>query len=173
MKPRNVVAVLLVLGSFGLLIPGLLRPLITITATVQFMGFSQEIFRQTRSIVQSIRDLHDSGNDFVAFLILLFSVLVPFIKGLLLAVVALVRDAGRRYRVFAFVRDISKWAMADVFAMGVYVAYLAAKASDNLDAQIGIGFYYFVGYCVASLLALQFMRVEPPWERSAPTLPPI
>ncbi len=52
--------------------------------------------------------------------------------------------------------------MADVFAMGVWVAFLAGKATDNLDAQIRIGFYYFVGYCLVSLLAIQFMSVPDP-----------
>jgi uncharacterized paraquat-inducible protein A len=167
MKVRNVIALILVLLSFVMLIPGLIRPLITIRATFDFMGNTLEVFNQTRSILQSIRDLHDSGNDFVAGLILLFSVLVPFIKGALLGVVALVRHPVGRYRVFAFVRSISKWAMADVFAVGVYVAYLAGKASENLDAQLGSGFFWFVGYCLVSLLALQFMTVPSPPSRPA------
>ena len=56
-------------------------------------------------------------------------------------------------------RDISKWAMADVFVVGVYVAFLSAKATDNLDAELQVGFYYFASYCVISLLALQFMKI--------------
>jgi uncharacterized paraquat-inducible protein A len=162
MKIRNVIALVLVLLSFVLLIPGLVWPLITIRASFTFMGNTMEVFNQTRSIVQSIKDLHESDNDFVAALILLFSVIVPFVKGALLAVVALLRKPVPRYRIFAFVRSISKWAMADVFAMGVYVAYLASKAAQALDAEIRVGFYYFVAYCVVSLLALQFMSVPRP-----------
>ena len=52
--------------------------------------------------------------------------------------------------------------MADVFVVGVYVAYLSAKATDNLDARIEDGFYWFVSYCLVSLLALQFMKIDPP-----------
>jgi len=87
---------------------------------------------------------------------------VPLGKGLLLGVVALWRNALWRHRVYVFVRSISKWAMADVFAMGVYVAFLAGKASENLDAEIRVGFYYFVAYCIVSLAALQFMSVQKP-----------
>ena len=54
--------------------------------------------------------------------------------------------------------------MADVFAMGVYVAFLASEAAQNFDAEIGIGFYYFVAYCLVSLLAMQFMSVPRPAE---------
>jgi paraquat-inducible protein A len=162
MKPRNLVAFLLVLLSYGLLVPGLTWPLLTIRASVSFMGRTIDLFEQTRSILQSIRELHETGNDFVAGLVLLFGVVVPVVKGALLAFAALSRNAAWRYRAFAFVRSISKWAMADVFAMGIFVAYLAGKAAENLDAQIRVGFYYFVAYCVVSLLALQVMSVPRP-----------
>ena len=167
MKTRNIIALVLVLLSFVLLIPGLTWPLITIRASFVFMGNTMEIFNQTRSILQSIEDLHESNNDFVAALILLFSVIVPFVKGAMLGAAALVKKPVRRYRLFAFVRSISKWAMADVFAMGVWVAYLASDAAENFDAEIGVGFYYFVAYCLVSLLALQFMSVPNPGDAAA------
>jgi paraquat-inducible protein A len=161
-RSRNVIAVALIVVSYGLLVPGLVKPLITITAGIDFMGVHQELFRETRSILQTVRNLHQSGNDFVAGLILLFSVIVPTAKGLLLLVALTLRDAARRYGIFRFVRSISKWSMSDVFLVGVYVAYLAAKATDNLDAVAERGFYYFAAYCLVSLLALQFMVIEPP-----------
>ena len=161
-RTRNVIAVALIVVSFLILIPGLTWPLITISASVSFMGMTREIFNETRSILQSIRSLHESGNDFVAALILLFSVIVPFVKGALLVASLTLRSRIWRYRLFAFVRAISKWAMADVFVVGVYVAYLSAKAADNLDATIGPGFYWFAAYCLVSLLALQFMVLRPP-----------
>ena len=166
MKTRNLISLILVLLSFVLLIPGLAWPLITIRASFVFLGNTMEIYNQTRSILQSIKDLHESNNDFVAGLILLFSVVVPFAKGVLLAAVALIKKPALRYRIFTFVRSISKWAMADVFAVGVYVAFLASKAAENFDAEIRIGFYYFVAYCLVSLLALQFMSVPRPDEAS-------
>ena len=63
---------------------------------------------------------------------------------------------------FAFVRSISKWSMADVFVVGVFVAFLASNATPNMDAQIHSGFYFFTAYCLVSLLALQFMHVAAP-----------
>ena len=159
---RNVAAVGLIALSFVVLVPGLTRPLITITAFVDFMGQRNELFSETRSILQTVRNLHESGNDFVAFLILLFSVIVPFAKGALLLVALPLRDARRRYRIVRFVDAIGKWSMADVFVVGVYVAYLAAKATDNLDAVAEPGFYWFAAYCLVSLLALQILHVPPP-----------
>jgi len=160
MRTRNLVAVLLTVVSLAMLIPGLLAPLITITASMDLFGTPRELFRETRSILGAIRSLHDSGNDFVAGLILLFSVLVPTIKALLLVVVLRLRQADTRYRLYLFVRSISKWSMADVFVVGVFIALLAAKATDNLDGVIGRGFYWFTGYSLVSNLAFQFLVVE-------------
>lgn len=162
MRPRNIVALILTLGSFVILVPGLIKPMVTLTASIQWFGETKEIFRETRSVIQTIKDLHESGNDFVASLIFLFSVVVPFVKGALLLAVALLKNAVARYRIFAFVRDISKWAMNDVFVVGIYVAFLSAKATDNLDAELEVGFYYFAAYCLVALVALQLMRVDNP-----------
>ncbi|MDX1577968.1 MAG: paraquat-inducible protein A [Gemmatimonadota bacterium] len=160
MTLRNIIALILVLVSFVLLIPGLTADMVTIKANLSIMGVETELFRETRSILQTVEGLHESGNDFVAGLILLFSVLVPFIKGALLAVAAALKKVRLRLGIAGFVRSISKWAMADVFVVGVYIAYLSARATDNLDAELHAGFYWFAGYCLVSLLALQFMKLE-------------
>ena len=162
MRVRNIIAVVLTILSFVILVPGLIKPTITISASVEWFGQQQEIFRETRSIIRIIRSLHESGNDFVAGLILLFSVVVPFVKGVLLGIVAIMNNPASRYRIYRFVRDISKWAMADVFVVGVYLAFLSAKATDNLDAELHVGFYLFTAYCLVALVALQFMVVDPP-----------
>ncbi len=159
MNGRNIAAAVLTVASLVVLIPGLVQPLLTIRATVNIMGQSHEVFRDTRSVIQTVENLHDSGNDFVAGLILLFSIIVPFIKALLLGTLALIKNAETRLKLFLFVRSIGKWAMVDVFTVGVYVAFLAGKAADNFDASIEIGFYYFVAYCVLSLTALQLLWI--------------
>jgi uncharacterized paraquat-inducible protein A len=155
LRGRNIFATVLVVTSLFLVVPGLTLPLITIKASI----LGQEIFAETRSILQTVKNLHESGDDFVAGLILFFSVLVPFIKVAMLAVVAITKNPSTRYRVFAFVRGISKWAMADVFVVGVFIAYLSAKATDALDADLHVGFYYFAAYCLVSLLSIEIMRV--------------
>lgn len=159
MTRRNIIAVVLVVISLVVVVPGLIQPIITLKAIMM----NREVFVQTRSILQTVKDLHESGNDVVAGLILFFSVLVPFIKAVLLGVVGVLKPTVRaRYRIFAFVRGISKWAMADVFVVGVYIAYLSAKATDALDAELHEGFYYFTAYCLISLLSVQVMHVEQP-----------
>jgi uncharacterized paraquat-inducible protein A len=141
MRSRNAVALLLTVVSLGLLLPGLTRPVLTITASINAMGQTREIFRQTQTIVEAVKRLHESGNTFVAGLILLFSIMVPLIKAALLGVILAHPNVGTRGKVYRFVRSISKWSMADVFAVGIFIAYLAAKGTDNLDAVAGPGFF--------------------------------
>lgn len=162
MSSRNRVAVGLTIISIALLLPGLLRPMLTITASIELMGVSRELMRETQSALQSVRSLHRSGNSFVAGLILFFSVIVPFLKALALVIVLALRRPAARHRLYLFVRSISKWAMADVFVVGVFIAMMAAQATDNLHAVAEPGFYFFAAYCLVSNLAFQVLAVPPP-----------
>ena len=165
MRSRNVVALLLTVVSLGLLLPGLTRPVLTITASINAMGQTREIFRQTQTIVEAVKRLHESGNTFVAGLILLFSIMIPLIKAALLGVILAHPNIETRGRVYRFVRSISKWSMADVFAVGIFIAYLAAKGTDNLDAVAGPGFFCFAAYCLVSNFAFQIL--PPPAQEKA------
>lgn len=168
MSSRNQAAVGLTLISLILLVPGLLQPMLTISATMELMGFQRELMRETQSALQTVRTLHESDNSFVAGLILLFSVIVPFLKVLAFGTILVLRQPLARYRLFLFVRSISKWAMADVFVVGVFIAMLAARATDNLHAEAEPGLYYFAAYCLVSNLAFQFLSVPAPSARAVP-----
>src|SRR4051812_45418064 len=157
MTKRNMLALFLTVVSLILLGPGLTKPALTIKATMTFLGQTRELTNETRSVVGAARKLHDTGNDFVAGLILLFSILIPFIKAALIIPIFFMRGpaAGRIYR---FVRAISKWAMADVFAVGMLIAFLVARGTANLAAVAGPGFYFFAAYCLVSNLAFQLLE---------------
>ena len=159
MTPRNLAAIGLTVISLGLLWPGLTEPVLTITASMSLFGQTKEVFRQTQSIAQTVKNLYTSGNLFVAGLVLLFSITVPLIKAGLLAILLTTRRAATRRRMYVLVRSISKWAMADVFVVGVFIAYLAAKATDNLNAVAERGFYFFAAYCLLSNLAFHLLQI--------------
>ena len=162
MTSRNALALGLTAVSIGLLIPGLTQPVLTIVASINMLGATQELFRQTQSVLQAVRTLHENDNDFVAGLILFFSITVPFLKALALIIILTLRNQTARYRLYLMVRSLSKWAMADVFAVGVFIAMLAARGTDNLDGIPGPGFYYFAAYCLVSNLAFQLLLIQPP-----------
>jgi paraquat-inducible protein A len=162
MSKRNLLAIVLTLVSLGLLWPGLVEPVLTIRATIELFGSERELTNETRSVIGAIRSLHASGNDFVAGLILLFSITVPVTKAALLVPIFAGRGTVWSYRLYRFVQALSKWSMADVFAVGMLIALLVAKGTANLSAVAGQGFYYFAAYCLVSNAAFQALQFERP-----------
>lgn len=161
MTARNKAALALSVVSLALLWPGLVQPVLTIKATMEMFGATRVLSNETRSVIGAIKSLHASHNDFVAGLILLFSILVPITKALLLVPIVTLPAGATRTRLFSLVQTISKWSMADVFAVGMLIALLAAKGTTNLSAVAGIGFYCFASYCLVSNFAFQLLRIEP------------
>jgi paraquat-inducible protein A len=168
MSPRNLVGFVLLVISVVLLVPGLMNDLLTLEAffTVPLFGSQVELLKETKSILGTIGSLNENGHQLVAFLILLFSVLVPFAKALIMGFVALSSSRSATYRLHAFVSLISKWSMADVFVVGVFIAYLSLKTNDKMHAELHSGFYYFTAYCIVSILAVQLIQLPkaPPRE---------
>ena len=128
-----------------------------------------EVYAQTRSIVSTVQHLYEVKSPMPATLILLFSVVVPFAKIAMILWSLFLPDADRRRRTLDFVELIGKWAMADVFVVALFIAYLAAQASQTppgdpnfpppmvaFTANFGSGFYWFTAYCIFSLAAQQF-----------------
>jgi paraquat-inducible protein A len=158
---RNKIGFGLLLLSVILLVPGLTFDLLTITVSIQvpLLG-SQEVHDETRSILGTISSLVEHGNITVAFLILLFSVIVPFVKATLLGVVLIFPSARRSGSIHTFVSVISKWAMADVFVVGVFIAFLSTRSDDNIQAILHNGFYFFAAYCIVSILSVQLIDLK-------------
>ena len=125
-----------------------------------------EVFNKSRSITGPVEELYRSGNPLVAFLIALFSIVSPAIKLTLLLYSLLLARSGTPRLIDKFEKAIGKWSMADVFVIAIMVAYLAAVASKDmeelfsLEAEFASGFYYFLGYCLLSLLASQLLAVR-------------
>ena len=159
MSIRNLIALILVIISLILLYPGLFTPVLTIsisTPELPMIG-SIAIFERTQSVVESVETLVDNDNIFVAFLILLFSILVPIVKAFLTVGVLFLKQPLFSNFVYRALRAIGKWAMADVFAVGILIAYLATRSEASINAHLEPGYYYFVGYCLVSLAAIQVM----------------
>lgn len=126
-----------------------------------------EVYEQTRSILGSVQRLYEVGSPVAATLILLFSVVVPFGKAGLVAAALNTSSAVTRRRLLTFVELIGKWSMADVFVVALFIAYLAAQASQSapgdaqatglvsFSAHFGPGFYWFAAYCVFALASQQ------------------
>ncbi|MGK0387455.1 MAG: paraquat-inducible protein A [Maribacter sp.] len=161
MSKRNIVATVLILVSLGCLYPGLTRNVLTIQvgATLPLIG-EVNLYSATRSILGTITELRKDDNTFVAFLILFFSVIIPIFKTISLLIVLLAKNFEGRKPLYKFVVMISKWSMADVFVVGVFLSFLATRSNKDINAWLHDGFYFFLAYCLISILATQIMDIE-------------
>lgn len=140
------------------------------------MGLDQiegqlQAYSSTRSIWGTASELSRTGNLLVAILIVLFSVVIPVFKLVLQLLSLFITPVGIRRSVLWINASLSKWSMADVFVMGLLVAYMAGSASSEMgdlitmDAQLERGFYYFLAYCLSSIVVSALLR-EPADSRS-------
>ncbi|MEE2636832.1 MAG: paraquat-inducible protein A [Acidobacteriota bacterium] len=176
--------VVLTLVNFVLLVPGVTLPIYGVTITTQVEAaiipepIEVTVYEQTRSILGTVRELWGSADYLVSFLILLFSIIVPVVKGsMLLASLLVVRQQTRAWLV-RLVDLIGKWSMADVFVVAVFLAFLATRdqaqansfsvpvllqqidvgMQTQLTSVLGPGFHYFLAYCLFSVLWTQLLR---------------
>lgn len=140
-----------------------------LTAISSFLGFDQiegqlEAYNNTRSVWGTVEELSRSGNLPVAFLIVFFSLVIPVFKLLLQSCSLFIERADLRGPLLTLNAALSKWSMSDVFVMGLLVAYMAGSASGQMGdlltmyASLEPGFYYFLTYCLFSIVAGILMR---------------
>lgn len=151
---RQKIGFFIALCSYGLLIPGVSQALMTLSAKVNMFGIQAELFKETRSIWQTVETLWHSNYGEVAVMIVTFSIIIPAMKAILM-LVAVWQDKGWLWQLISIV---SKWSMADVFVVAILVAFFTAKATAELSAELHHGFYYFTGYCLLSIISGQLIQ---------------
>jgi len=155
-------------------IPGIVKDLIDpIIDNVDASG-TVPAFSKTNSILSTATELYSNNHVPVAGLILLFSVGIPLLKVLLLIAAHLPFRNAIKQRLLWVSAISSKWSMADVFVVAIFVAYLAAngiresRALVEFNSSLGVGFYYFLGYCLVSIAATQLLTGSVTWKDETP-----
>jgi hypothetical protein len=124
-------------------------------------------YQKTRSIAGTVQELYLANQLLVALLIGLFSIVIPAVKSLLMLTSAMTQQSRNRQFSDKIKNMISKWSMADVFVVAIIVAFLAANATQktetlfSLNAQFMPGFYYFLSYCILSIVSSQLLDKPP------------
>lgn len=171
--------------ALGLFFPGILLPIIKLDmnmmADLGSSALSAPLVAKELSIMGTIQELWQDERFLVSFLILLFSVVVPLVKTLLVNIAYFSKKPQRRHKILGFVSGIGKWSMADVFVVAIFLAILSTNASENSSVQevnMGLfkisfelssqtlssaepGFWFFTAYCLISLAGTHlFFRHE-------------
>ncbi|MFK7893370.1 MAG: paraquat-inducible protein A [Granulosicoccus sp.] len=164
--------------------PAMVTNLVNMVVDNLQVSGSIDAFAKTRSIIGTAEELYHNQHAFVAILIVVFSVLIPLVKALLLLGLLLPIATNIKSVLLSASDGLSKWSMADVFVIAIFIAYLASngiRESDglvNFDATLGNGFWFFLGYCLVSILGTQLLsagmrhKISTAKRRPAPELEP-
>jgi len=121
-------------------------------------------YYQSKSVVELVQVLFQQKNWIVAIAIMAFSILFPLLK-LFGTIGILYSDAIKNSKfVNFFVKHAGKWSMADVFVVSVFLAFLAfsnMQVGIKTESNILLGLYFFLAYCVLSMLSSSYLGERP------------
>src|ERR1700735_3262049 len=171
-------ATVLLLFCVVLLLGGVLTPMLEVEAkisrlSITFLGQpiafgDQVLYFQSKSVLEVFRTLVTQGKPdmwIVGVLVLMFSVVFPILKILTSVFYLYQPSLVRENRVARFfVLESSKWSMADVMALAIFMAYVAFNGliantmsmlkGTGVDLAIPTdsskmlpGYYLFIGFC--------------------------
>ena len=174
--------IVLLLFCVVLLVGGVLSPMIEVEAKISRLGMTflgepiafedQVVYFQSKTVLEVFHTLIAQGRPdmwIVGVLVLMFSVVFPILKISAAAVCLYKPTLLRENQVARFlVLESSKWSMADVMALAIFMAFVAfngliANTMGGLKetgAELAIptdsskllpGYYLFIGFCMASL----------------------
>jgi len=180
---RRSSVVLLLLFCIVLLVGGVLTPMVEVEAKISqlgitFMGepiaFAEQIlYFRSKSVLEVFQTLITGDRPdmwCVGVLVLMFSVVFPTLKVLTLGLCLYTPALLGRSRLVRFLAlESSKWSMADVMALAIFMSFVAfngliASAMDGMkgtgaelviptdSSRLLAGYYLFIGFCLASLL---------------------
>jgi paraquat-inducible protein A len=119
--------------------------LLLFSYTMPFMNSERFFFfQQEYSLLKSVGMMVDSGYVFLAGIILIFSVLFPVGKLiLLLAVWFIPLHSGERYRTTYWIALAGKWSMLDVFIVAMLVILISARTVTKAEPMAGLYVFTF------------------------------
>ncbi|MBX7145755.1 MAG: paraquat-inducible protein A [Alphaproteobacteria bacterium] len=146
---KNILLLLLFLLTFVCLTTGLILPALTIT---QF-----SFFTKSHSILSTFIILIVHQHYIIGIIILLFSVIVPYSKIILLAGLYFLPHHGQSWRkkLVHYLMIIGKWSMLDV----MIVAFVMISLQGNffISTQLNIGIYFFASSVILSMGLTTYM----------------
>ena len=158
------------LNALFALIFGVISPIlmVVIKKDVEYLGEVVLAF-ESKGVLSSIMKLFEKEEYVAGAVILLFSVLLPFIKSLGLMLISLRQELPWAANIVKFFRLIGRWSMVDIFVVATFLVYLAGGSSDVSRVSLGAGLYIFL--CYVFLSAAASFSVQRMLELRSPSSP--
>jgi len=140
------------------LVVGLMAPILSLVAYTDVVVLGKVVFKyESKGIITTVAELVRRDNIFIAAILFTFSVVTPLIKHVFTSLALRAQSQSVRERYVKFLSAIGKWSMADVLVVAIVLAFFVAGADEFSDSWLGVGLYFFTGYCLLSLAAVQLV----------------
>jgi hypothetical protein len=150
---REFLIIYIALSGIISLIFALISPLIMMIVYQAFPILGEVTLSfESKSIIGTIEKMYHDKNYIIAFLVLLFSVMIPFFKSIVLLLYGFLRESGMGKSLVSFIDKIGKWSMADVFIVAILVVFFSTKQDIHTSIKLEVGLYFFIGYVLLSML---------------------
>ena len=135
------------------LITAFFSPLLMMTVYKSFPLIGEvTLSYQSKSISSTIAKLFHQSNYIVGMLVLIFSVLIPLLKGMLITTYGFLKETGFAKKMVHLIEHIGKWSMVDVFIVAVLVVFFSTKQDIHTSIKIEVGLYFFISYVLLSMI---------------------
>ncbi len=143
------------LAAFFLYWPAILLPIVEI---------EQLGHRHHSGLLMGTMDLIRHGSWFVGIVVLLFSIVFPLVKIVLLLELSLLGLLHRKHRAVTYraMESAGRWSMMDVMLLAFLV--MLVKLGELASFQVGPAVFAFVGCVVMSMLASLWFDPHAIWE---------
>jgi paraquat-inducible protein A len=143
------------LGAFVLFWPAVLLPILKI----ERLGQSSQ-----SSILSGIMDLFQHGSWFIGGVLLLFSIIFPLAKIVLLLELSCLQLLGQRHKALTLrlMEHLGKWSMLDVMLLALLV--MLVKLGNLVEFQLGPAVFAFIGCVTMSMIASLCFNPRSIWE---------
>jgi len=113
------------------------------------------IFTSTVSIYSALLALLSEGEWLLFALILIFAILLPSLKYMLLVISGVMPNILSKYK-YKMLEAVSKWAMLDVFVVALFVASIKLKVFASAETHYGL--YLFVAAVLLSMICSSLQK---------------
>ncbi len=146
------------LTALTLMVPAFFMPIMT---------FNMLGLNTVDTMVKGVLHLFSAGFWWMALLVLFCSILAPMLENLLVLLICLLvrarRYGGTLITLLKLQSRIRKWAMLEVYMLGILVAYV--KMIDSGQVHMGVGMICFTGMLLATTLNTVMFETHGIWEK--------
>ena len=155
---RTVVVLNLVFLSLVACAAGISAPLLSVVAQSELPVLGNTVFQfEAKSLLGSIAKLW-SRSPTISIVICLCSIAVPLFKS---AILVYTQFYALHSRVAQIAAQLSKWSMADVFAVALLIIFFSSPNDELTSIHPHIGLHFFLAYVLTSLACSSLAPASP------------